>query len=190
MSDECSLDCDTNSWHYKTIEKTWKNYHYTPVPRNFCPYMRKLVLSIFALPFVLLWRQMPQAIQNYEEIFLTLFIYGILVHTVYGLMFVLSGGIYYERIMEDGKIIDEIAREFQWWWGTAFYFASIAVVSAVIGAVILVCNWLDERKRKRREQGTLNSNQSINLFKSYIHSKHNKICPHMNFYNGEEKKND
>ena len=190
MSEESSLKCDTNSWHFKTINETWKNYHWTPVPRNFCPYMRKLVVSLIVLPFVLLWRQFPESIRNYQDIAITLFSYFIIVHTVYALLFVLSGGVWYDREWENGNVINETVKQFEWWWGTAFYLGSIAVVGAVIGLVMVVCDYLDERKRKQREQGVYSKNKSVSLFKDYMHAKHNKICPFMDFYNSKEEKKD
>lgn len=184
------MKCDINTWHYKVINNTWKNYHWTPVPRNFCPYMRKLVASLFVLPFVLLWRQFPESIRNYQDIAIVLFSYFVIVHTVYAIIFAVTGGTYYERIYEDGRIVNEIAKQMEWWWGSAFYLGSVAVVGVGIGIIILVCDYLDERKRKQREQGTYKRNQSVNLFKSYIHSKHNKICPLMEFYDSNEEKKD
>lgn len=187
MSEESSMKCDVNTWHYKLIFFVFQHYHWTPVPRNFCPYMRKLVVSATVLPLVLLWRKLPESIRNYQDIAITLFSYFVIVHTVYALIFVLSGGIYMEREWEDGSIINETAKQLEWWWGTAFYLGSIAVVGAIIGLVIIICDYLDERKRKQREQGVYNSkNKSVSLFKSYIHSKHNKICPVMEFYDSNK----
>ena len=190
MNKENSLPCDTNSWHYKVVNTTWKNYHYTPVPRNFCPYMRKLVLSIFALPFVLLWRKLPQAIQNYEEIALVLFVYAVIVHSVYAVLFIASGGVYMEREWVESTVVSTTAKQLQWWWGTAFYLGSVAVVSTLIGLVVVVCNYLDDRKQKQREAGNYTRNKSVNLIKDYFESKHNKICPFMDFYDSKEEKKD
>jgi len=190
---EPSIKCDQNSWHYRLIHETWKNEHFTPVPRNFCPYMRKLIASMFLFPLILVWRKMPESVQYHEDLVKTLFVYGLIVHVFYGLMYLFSGGVYYEREFEDGVMVSEIVHQMEWWWGTAFYLLSIGAVGGVIGLFIIIADWNDRRKERLREQGKYKKNQTVNIFKQYIHAKHSKICPRMEFYksgNEDEKNND
>lgn len=190
MSDEHELNYGKSSWHYKVVFLVFCNYHwFNPVPTNLCPYLRKLVISIPAYPFVLIWNKLPEKINEHTDIGRILFIYFIIVHTVWTLIYFLSGGIYYERTWEDGSITNEVAKQLDWYWGTVFYLGSIAVCAVGGGIIVVVCDYLDERKNRQRRDGTYKkSNQTIKLVKDYMNSKHSKICPHINFIDDEEKK--
>lgn len=186
LTDENELDYDVNSWHYKVILLVFTNFHWAkPVPNNLCPYLRKLVISTLAYPFVLVWNKLPEKINEHTDLGRSLFIYFIIVHTVWGLIYLLSGGIYYERTWEDGNIINEVAKQLDWYWGTLFYLVSITIGGAVGGTIVLVCDYLDERKdrkyKERREKRMAGERPSRSLIRDYIRAKHNKICPRINF---------
>jgi len=187
MTDK-ELKYSTGSWHYRLVDYTW-DY----APRNLCAYLRLLLLSFVCCPLFFVWRKMPELIQEQDRLCQILFIYGILVHFSMFMITVVSGGVItnYEATTETiGTTTVRTAVEtkitIEWWWGWAFYFISILAVSALIGFTIGVLNLLDKIKHKK--QNDPNMTRTIDLFTNYVHAKHNKICPRINFI--DEEKNE
>lgn len=87
------LDYSKGSWHYRVIFFVWMNYHWNrPVPTNLCPYLRKLCISIVALPFFAVWRKLPRSITKHELESQLLFGYGVIVHLIMFFITITSGG--------------------------------------------------------------------------------------------------
>lgn len=96
-----NLDYSKGSWHYKIIFFVWMNYHHwRPVPTNLCPYLRKLCISIPALPFFVIWRKLPKKVTDHQTTAQILFGYGVLVHLGMFIITILLGGEYMDRVAE------------------------------------------------------------------------------------------
>lgn len=172
-----------NSWHRKLHDKVYgkhklqyyerklkldkeNNSYYEFIWKdrkiNLCPYMRKVVWACVLFPFLLIWRRLPQSWQYHEELAKAISIYVVLCSIAHIL----------------------INLEWDVWYaGLLGFFGGLGIASGCWGLALL----LDRLKEKMYYRGS-KTFPSGSLFKAYFRSKHEKICPCIEFV--EDKKND
>ena len=147
-----------NSWHYRMADYIfWIGGHRT----NLCPYMRMVVVSIFLLPFVAGWRQLPDKIQNNAWLIQGELIFLFLVMIV-------------------GAVVDygDVDGVFPPWIEIVGYgflggnMIGLIGMSVLVGITTLVDYIQNRPHKEHRTRG---------LLKTYMKSKHDKICPCVEF---------
>ena len=171
-----------SSWHYKlvsfvTASRYNPKYNYLqwgdgePRNINLCPYVRMVIACCVMLPFMLLWRGLPDEIRDHSDIAKALVIWAFICLGVQTLLWVVE--------FADDQWIPP-----PWWTMIAVYFIGIAVALGVVG-IVAVAERL-HNKYKHREKKT---HRTRSLISSYFEAKHNKICPCVEFEDEEEEKN-
>ncbi len=166
MTDGC-VQFSKNSWHYKLVHLVFPSFFWSETNMvNLCPYMRRVIVSIFAVAFVVPWRKLPYRIQEYswvaqgEVIFLTLVVMGA------GLMDI-----------ADERVGNEKFPEFQ---VLVLYGFIGGNVIGLIGAGGIIGGFaLSDYLKKRPKK----DHKTRGLVKTYMQSKHDKICPCVEFNN-------
>lgn len=184
MNKDKELQYDVNSWHYRLGKYTW---HWRPdsvywrytAPTNLCPYMRKILYAFICGPLFFMWRMLPSSIKDHELLAQILFTYGVLVHIAYFILGFVTGGIITDNDYENGEIIKTTKYVLEWWYGWAFYLASIGVVAAVGGIILGMGALIDIIKDKRRHDP--NAGKTLEIFHDMIEANHEKICPRIRF---------
>jgi len=156
MTDGC-VQFSKNSWHYKLVHFVFPSFFWSESGMvNLCPYMRRVIISIFSVVFVAGWRKLPDRIQEFawvaqgELIFLTIIVFA-------------SAGMSY---LDDQD--KDILPPFEHLVGYGF---------AVIAGIVALIDYIKDRPKKEHK--------TRGLIKTYVESKHEKICPCVEFEDNE-----
>lgn len=166
MTDGC-VQFSKNSWHYRIAHFVFPSLFWSS-GINLCPYMRAVIASIIGIAFVYAWRKLPDRIQEYawiaqgEVIFLTLVIITV------GIMDLVDTFRGNDRLP---AFLDMVAYGFL--GGNA---VGLAIVGCVAGAFVLK-DYIEGRPKK--------DHRTRGLIKTYVKSKHDKICPCVEFEDNE-----
>jgi hypothetical protein len=164
MTDGC-VQFSKNSWHYKLVHFVFPAFFWSETGRvSLCPYMRRVVISILSVIFVAGWRKLPDRIQDNAWIAQGELIFLFLVVSMAGFLDFMDT--YKETdklpIFQDLVLIGFI--------GGNVIGGFIAV--AVLGGFALK-DYIDGRPKK--------DHRTRGLVKTYMQSKHDKICPCVEF---------
>jgi len=167
MTDGC-VQFSKNSWHYKATNYVFphkiESYNGTPRPINLCPYMRAVLASIFLISFVAPWRKLPYAIQDNAWLVQAELIFLTLVVICAGAMDFADTYRGNDRLPVLGDMV-------------LIGFFGGNLVGVVGGALIALGfklkDYLDGRPSK--------NHKTRGLIKTYVASKHDKICPCVEF---------
>ncbi len=165
-----------SSWHFKTVSYVFPWYFRHESRVNLCPYMRRLVFSMLALPFVIGWNLLPDSITDHKDIARAFIIYTLIL-TVFSASFAV------------------------WYPDTGFLtfflyglIGGISIAALVAGVYIGGCALQDKWDSRPTHYS---SHKNIGIAKAYIGAKHDKICPSIKFCdapdydkNGVRKKSD
>lgn len=156
-----------NAWHYKLL--AWETYDGTlssvDMPKNLCPYMRKLVKSIVTAPVRYAYRLLPDIMQEHADTVKILGIVAAIIH-----LFVW------------GFTTAEPKFEYEWWYTFAAYGAISGVIGTIVGLMFGVDALINLRENKKKDCKV----SGPNIVTQYIKAKHNKICPIIEFVKDED----
>jgi len=154
-----------SSWHYRLVMFIFTDYFIFQDRVNLCPYMRRVIISIFLFPFVGGWEFVPDSIRIHKDIcqFLSIFV-----------LLVLS----FSSLLS------------YWYPDTPYYvFAGVGLIGGfafigfvagiIIGGCAIKDKW-DDRPRHYNEHKT------TGLVKAYVGAKHDKVCPSIKFCDAPE----
>lgn len=171
MTDGC-VQFNKNSWHYKAtkfvFERRLVDYADRPRPINLCPYMRAVVFATALIPFIFMWRKLPYRVQEF----------GWLVQVECIFMFLVLAVSYGMNIADESAGNDK----FPPFNDLVMYgFLGGNLVGIVGGALVFGVISLTEyiKGRPRKEHKTRG------LVKTYMASKHDKICPCVEFVDND-----
>ena len=171
-----------NSWHYKLMFYIHgKRYFFNlgdkkyPKEINLCPYFRAVIGTMIIFPFVFLLNNMPEPIKEHRD----------------GLI----GTIAWFFISVIINIFLFLHSQSFWWVGLALFFGGIGIVASMIALKILfekISYKMYIRKRNKMHGKPLDSYKQpvLSLVGEFIKSKHEKICPCIEFVDDDEKKGD
>ena len=164
MNDGC-VQFNKNSWHYKLVHLVFPSFFWSASDIvNLCPYMRRVVISVLAVAFVVPWRKLPDRIQEYawvvqgELIFLAIIVIGA------GLMDI-----------SDERAGNERLPEFQYLVIYGFIGGNLI---GLFGAGLILGGYALSDYIKGRPK---KDHKTRGLLKTYVQSKHDKICPCVEF---------
>jgi len=164
MTDGC-VQFSKNSWHYKLVHLVFPAFFWSETNMvNLCPYMRRVIVSVLAVAFVVPWRKLPDRIQEYgwvmqgELIFLTIIV------IFAGLVDIAD-----ERIGNDKLPPFEDMVLYGFIGGNV---VGLVIAGGVMGAFAL-SDYIKKRPKK--------DHKTRGLVKTYMASKHDKICPCVEF---------
>ena len=166
MTDGC-VQFSKNSWHYKLVHFVFPAFFWSESGMvNLCPYMRRVIISIVSVIFVAGWRKLPDRIQEYSWIAQGEVIFLALVVVVAGLMDIADERAGNERMPEFQDLV-----AYGFLGGNAIGLIGFI---AIAGIVSLLDYIRDRPKKEHKTRG---------LIKTYVQSKHNKLCPCVEFEN-------
>ena len=169
-----------NSWHYKLMlyihGKNYFFYHGDknyPKPINLCPYFRTVVGTMIIFPFIFAWNNLPESVKNHKDmLFFTIgwFLFSIFIN-----------------------VILYLHNQSSWWVGLALFFGMMGFIGFCMTMKLLVekiSYKMYMRKRNRIRERPMDSIKPpvLSLVGEFIKSKHEKICPCIEFV--DEKKED
>ncbi len=164
MTDGC-VQFSKNSWHYKLVHFVFPSFFWSETNMvNLCPYMRRVIISIISVIFVAGWRKLPDRIQEFawiaqgEVIFL-----AIIVICVGFIDFVDT----YKEVDKFPAFLDMVAYGF-----IGGNVVGLVIAGGVTGGFAL-SNYIKKRPKK--------DHKTRGLVKTYMQSKHDKICPCVEF---------
>ncbi len=164
MNDGC-VQFNKNSWHYKLVYFVFPAFFWSETGRvNLCPYMRRVVISVLSVIFVAGWRKLPDRIQEYAWIAQGELIFLAIIVIVAGFMDIADERVGNEKlpIFQDLVLIGFIGGNI------------IGLVGfAVIAGAITLSDYIKKRPKK--------DHKTRGLVKTYVQSKHDKICPCVEF---------
>jgi len=174
MSTDSCVKFSRNAWHSRLLlyvlgkgyffwfnwNEEKKSYEDEPKHINLCPYVRLVFASLVLFPFLVVWRHLPEYIQDNPDIARALIIWAIICLVIH--VAVVS----YD---------DEL-----WYVGLVIYFGGISVVLLSVGLILGVGELIDRIKARRRK-APIKEHKTVGLLKSYAHAKHEKICPCVEF---------
>jgi len=171
MNDGC-VQFNKNSWHYKATKFVFRSkliaYADIPRPINLCPYMRAVVFATALIPFIFMWRKLPYSIQNYAWLVQVECIFMFLVLCVaYGMNYA------------DESVGNDKFPPFLDMVGYGFLGGNLIGIigGALLFGVVSLSDYIKERpKKEHRTRG---------LVKTYMASKHDKICPCVEFVDND-----
>lgn len=164
MTDGC-VQFSKSSWHYKLVHFVFPAFFWSETGRvNLCPYMRRVVISVLSVIFVAGWRKLPDRIQEYswimqgELIFLTIIVIGA------GLMDIADERAGNDKLPEiqDLVLYGFLGGNAIGLFGAGLIFGGFALSDYI-------------KKRPKKDHKTRG------LVKTYVQSKHDKICPCVEF---------
>jgi len=164
MTDGC-VQFSKDSWHYKITHFVFPALFWSRLGGiNLCPYMRAVIASIFSLPFVYAWRKLPYRIQdNAWVVQAELVFLAIILMASAGLHFLdESGGS--ERIPPFWDLV-----------GYGFLGGNLIGIIGGFGiaGAFALKDYIQGRPKK--------DHKTRGLIKTYMQSKHDKICPCVEF---------
>jgi len=156
-----------NSWHYKVTNYVFP-YALTRRYQKYslCPYMRMVLVSVMAFPFMQIWNRLPYQIRDQAWIFQAEFVFLFLVMVA---SFLIDYG--------DSQYETQVFPPFWELVGYGFLGGNLIGIGGglvIFGSYALIEYIKDRPKTKRTHKTT-------GLFKAYVHAKHNKICPCVEF---------
>jgi len=163
MNDGC-VQFSKNSWHYKLTHYVFPALFWSDRGINLCPYMRAVVASILSVVFVAGWRKLPDRIQEFawvaqgEVIFLALVV-------------IFAG---FLDFMDTYKETDKLP-EFLDLVAIGFFGGNVIglfIAGCILGAFALK-DYIEGRPKT--------DHKTRGLIKTYVQSKHDKICPCVEF---------
>lgn len=172
MSEEKEQDgCvkfNRSSWHYKVtnyvfpyaLSHSYKKY-------NLCPYMRMVLVSVLAYPFMQIWNRLPYKLREFAWIFQAEFIFLFLVMVA-------------SFVIDYGDSTYDVQSMPPFWEMVAYGFLGGNIIGIVGGLVLFGSYALSDYIRGRPKKAK-REHKTTGLFKAYVHSKHNKICPCVEF---------
>ncbi len=166
MTDGC-VQFSKNSWHYKITHFVFPALFWNDGV-NLCPYMRAVIASIIGIAFVYVWRKLPDRIQEFAWIAQGEVIFLCIIIVVAGLMDLgdtITGN---DKLPE---FLDMIA----------YGFLGGNVVGLIIACGIFGAFALSDYIKKRPKK----DHKTRGLIKTYVQSKHDKICPCVEFEDNE-----
>jgi len=156
-----------NSWHRRLVNCVFPyfvGYRADGEAKvNLCPYMRRVIFSIFLIPFVLPWRKLPYQIQDQAWI----------VHAELIFLFIIMSVAF---IMDYADSVNKNILP-PYWELVGYGFIGGNIVGAVGGASLAGGFALKDHLKKRPKK----EHRTRGLIKEYIGAKHNKICPCVEF---------
>ncbi len=164
MTDGC-VQFNINSWHYKLVHFVFPAFFWSESGMvNLCPYMRRVVISAFAVIFVAGWRKLPDRIQEFAWIAQGEVIFLAIIVMVAGVMDISDERIGNERlpIFQDMVLIGFIGGN---------VIGLVITVGVLTGFAIV--DYIKKRPKK--------DHKTRGLVKTYVQSKHDKICPCVEF---------
>ena len=171
MNDGC-VQFNKNSWHYKATKFVFRSkliaYADIPRPINLCPYMRAVVFATALIPFIFMWRKLPYSIQNYAWLVQVECIFMFLVLCVaYGMNYA------------DESVGNDKFPPFLDMVGYGFLGGNLIgiVGGAFLFGVVSLTEYIKGRPRKEHK--------TRGLVKTYMASKHDKICPCVEFVDND-----
>ena len=167
MTDGC-VQFSKNSWHYKITHFVFPALFWSLHGINLCPYMRAVIASIFSIPFVYAWRKLPDKIQNNAWLVQGELIYLLIVIACVGFI----------DFMDTYKEADKFPAFFDM---VAYGFLGGNVIGLVIAGAVMggfaLKDYIEGRPKK--------DHKTRGLIKTYVASKHDKICPCVEFEDNE-----
>jgi len=142
-----------------------------PKQINLCPYFRAVIGTMIIFPFMFAWKNMPESIRDHRD--------GMVGILVWLLISVIINIFFFSR------------SESFWWLGLAVFFSGLGVVASMIALKLLfekISYKMYMRRRNKMRKKPLDSNKPpvLSLVGEFIRSKHEKICPCIEFV--DEKK--
>jgi hypothetical protein len=167
-----------NTWHYKIMLWAWgfdkwsNEFKEHKLPRNLCPYLRKLVFTIPYSPFLYIWRKMPHVIREHKDGVIAIILITIGTH---GCVFAISQH-----------------QDLPWWIGWFVLFIGTVFIGggmvALIGIIKAISKGYDYIKCKRTNNGLeIKKPSTMCLIEDFLEAKHNKICPRIEFVYDEDE---
>jgi len=159
-----------NSWHYKvtdyvfpySLSRSYKKY-------SLCPYMRMVLVSVILYPFMQVWNRLPYKIREFAWIFQAELIFLFLVMIA-------------SFVIDYGDSTYETQSMPPFWDLVAYGFLGGNVIGIVGGLVLFGAYALvDYIKGRPKKTKAKREHKTTGLFKAYVHAKHNKICPCVEF---------
>jgi len=169
QKDGC-IKFNKNSWHFKvcnyvfpySLDRRYKQY-------NLCPYMRMVLASVIAFPFMVIWNKFPYQIRDQAWIFQAELIFFFLVMIV-------------SFVIDYGDSTYEVQSMPPFWDLVAYGFLGGNVFGIIGGLVIFGAYSLSDYLKNRPKKNKVpREHKTTGLFKAYMESKHNKICPCVEF---------
>lgn len=159
-----------NSWHYKVTDYVFPYMLDSPYKSfNLCPYLRMVIAAAFSYPFMLVWNKFPYGVKKHAGLFQAEFIF---LFSVVGMAILLDFVDTFEETEALPPVLDMIA--------IGFFGGNLVGIGGglIIYGFIKLIDYLKHRpKTEHRTTG---------LLKAYVHAKHNKICPCVEFVDDEE----
>lgn len=166
MNDGC-VQFSKNSWHYKLVHLVFPAFFWSETNMvNLCPYMRRVIISVLAVAFVVPWRKLPDRIQDNAWI----------VHGELIFLFLVASMAGYLDFMDNYRATDNLP-----------IFQDLVLIGFIGGNVIgligfaLIAGGFALKDRIKRRPKT--DHKTRGLIKTYVASKHDKICPCVEFSN-------
>jgi len=131
---------------------------------NLCPYMRRVVISVLSVIFVAGWRKLPDRIQEYSWIMHGELIFLTIIIVVAGLVDIADERAGNEKlpIFQDMVLIGFIGGN----------VVGLVITGGVLGG-FAISDYIKKRPKK--------DHKTRGLVKTYVASKHDKICPCVEF---------
>ncbi len=166
MTDGC-VQFNKNSWHYKLVHFVFPAFFWSESGLvSLCPYMRRVVISVLSVIFVAGWRKLPDRIQEFAWVAQGELIFLALVVIVAGFMDITD-----ERIGNERLPIFQDMVLYGFLGGNAIGLIGFVLIAGIVALVDYI---KDRPKKEHKTRG---------LIKTYVQSKHNKICPCVEFTN-------
>lgn len=163
MTDGC-VQFNKNSWHYKITHFIFPSLFWHDGV-NLCPYMRAVVASILLLPFIYAWRKLPCRVQDYSWLIQAELIFFSLVLLA---SFLID---YVDPLAKNPNVFPPFLDL------VAYGFIGGNIVGIVGGLFIFGVYSLTEYIKGRPKK----EHKTRGLLKTYMESKHDKICPCVEF---------
>jgi len=171
---EKMITFDKSSWHRKLLKWTFGEGFFLentyragkddkiiivkePKIHNLCPYVRALIGSIIAMPYVALFKAMPERLRLYHEDLTKTCI------TVGGIASIVH-------------IMGTVIFGFEWWYVPLGMGFITAICLGIVGLIFLGFAIADYIHRKPKD-----IYKQPNIIKKFLESEHSKICPSIKF---------
>jgi len=162
MTDGC-VQFSKNSWHYKITHFVFPSLFWHDGV-NLCPYMRAVIASILSIAFVYTWRKLPDRIQDNSW-----FVQAELIF--FAIILVASAGLHFMDEYKQTEVMPDYLTI------VAYGFLGGNVVGflggLLVAGVLALKDYMDGRPKK--------DHKTRGLIKTYVASKHDKICPCVEF---------
>jgi len=168
MTDGC-VQFNKNSWHYKLVHFVFPSFFWSETNMvNLCPYMRRVVISIFTVIFVAGWRKLPYKIQDNAWLIQAELIFLTLVVICAGGMDIADTQVGNDKFPPFGDLV-------------AYGFLGGNLVGVIGGSAIAGGYALKDRIEARPKT----DHKTRGLIKTYVSAKHDKICPCVEFVSND-----